>query len=164
MAKWTFDGMDEYIHELKKLDANTDEIIGKAVFEGAKIVADEVRGNIAGLPSENDVEGYAAYRAKRPSPLTKRQKQGLLDGFGIASMTISNGYYHVKLGFDGYNTLKSKSYPNGQPNILVARLLERGSSTFQRKAFMKPAVNGKRGAAEQKMKEVFEEEIERLMK
>lgn len=164
MAKWTFDGMDEYIRELNKLETNTDEIIGKAVYEGANIVANAVRANIEALPAENDVEAYKAYRLKEQSPLTKQQKQGLLDGFGIASMIIQNGYYHVKLGFDGYNTLKSKRYPNGQPNVLIARLLENGSSSFKRRPFIKPAVRSKTAECEKTMGRVFDEEIEKLMK
>ena len=44
MAKWTVgNGITEYIAQLQALDKSAEEQIGAAVYQGAKIVADESR-------------------------------------------------------------------------------------------------------------------------
>ena len=164
MARWTFEGMDKYIIELNKLESNTDAIIGHAVHDGAGIVADAVRGNIEALPAVADGIGAHAYKAGTGVPLTETTKQGLLDGFGISKIQRKNGYHHVKLGFDGYNKLKTKRFPKGQPNVLIARSLEFGSSISRKHPFVKPAVAATKGACEQRMADVIDQEIETLMK
>ena len=164
MAKWTFDGLDDYVVELNKLADNTDAIIGHAVHDGAGLVADAVRGNLAALPAVPDGVGAHAYKAGTGVPLTETTKQGLLDGFGISKIQRKNGYHHVKLGFDGYNNLKTRKFPKGQPNVLIARSLEFGSSISRKHPFVKPAVAATRGACERKMAEIIDQEIEKLMK
>ena len=164
MANFQFKGIDEYIKQISILGKDSEEMIGAAIFGGAKIVTDQIRSNLQALPAVNDVEGHKAYQAKEPAPLTKKAKQGLLDGLGIAPMREENGYCHVKVGFDGYNALKTKKYPKGQPNLLIARVAENGSSNFERRPFIKPAVASTRAAAEKEMKEILDEEISKRMK
>ena len=71
---------------------------------------------------------------------------------------------HLKLGFEGYNSLKTKSFPNGQPNLLIARRLERGSSVSKAHPIIKPAVKATKGICEQNMKQSIDESIKKLMK
>ena len=47
MAKWIVGkGLDNYIAYLQSINAVTDEMIGEAVYDMAKVVADKVRANI----------------------------------------------------------------------------------------------------------------------
>ena len=55
MAKITFPGLTDYELMLSKLEDSTDEMIGKAVYAGAGIVADAIKENIKALPI---VRGY----------------------------------------------------------------------------------------------------------
>lgn len=164
MAAFTFKGLEEYELKLAKLERSTEKIIGKAVYAGAGIVADAVRKNIGSLPIVSPKNSFGT--ATTPiSGVTAAQKAGLLDGgFGVSRMQLDNGYYHVKLGFDGYNRTKTKKYPSGQPNILIARSVENGTSFRSKQPFVLPAVRSSRKAAEQKMKEILDEEINRLEK
>ena len=57
MAKLKFEGMQEYEKMLSKLQTGTEQIIGKAVYAGAKIVADEIKANINSLGVEQGQEG-----------------------------------------------------------------------------------------------------------
>ena len=164
MAKFTVDGLDEYINCLNQIQACSSEIWGKSIYAGAKIVADAIRANLEDLPAAEDLIGVIAYVRKGRAPLTETPKQGLLDGLGISKMETSMGYYHVKIGFDGYNQIKTKAYPKGQPNIMVARAVENGSSISKRRPFIKPAIRDTREAMEQEMADVINEEIEKLMK
>ena len=148
---------------LAKLGLNTEKIIGKAVYAGAGVIADAVRQSVNSLPIVSSKESFGT-PSKPISGVTTSQKKGLLDGLGISKMRTENGYYHVKVGFNGYNRTKTKKYPSGQPNILIARSVENGTSFRVKQPFVSPAVRRAKKTAEQKMKEVLDEEINRLEK
>lgn len=159
MAKWIVGkGLDSYISYLQKIDAVTDEAIGEAVYEMAKVVADSVRSGIQALPTVSNQANIATYK-KGYSRLSDEEKQGLLDGFGVSPMQDDGGYINVKLGFDGYNSVKTKKYPKGQPNALIARVTESGSSYREKTPFIRPAVNASKKQAEQAGQMKIDEKI-----
>lgn len=159
MAKWIVGkGLDSYISYLQKINAVTDEAIGEAVYEMAKVVADSVRSGIQALPTVSNQANIATYK-KGYSRLSDEEKQGLLDGFGVSPMQDDGGYINVKLGFDGYNSVKTKKYPKGQPNALIARVTESGSSYREKTPFIRPAVNASKKQAEQAGQMKIDEKI-----
>lgn len=159
MAKLKFKGLEEYEGKLLQLKNLSREMIGEAVFEGAGVVADAVKDAIGSIPVDNR---YASGSTMLYG-ISEEQKQGLIDGFGIAPMQNDNGYLHVKLGFDGYNSVRTKAYPNGQPNSLIARSVNSGTSFRQRIPFVDNAVSRAKAAAEEKMIENIETEIKDVM-
>lgn len=161
MAKITFPGLKDYELMLSRLEGATDDMIGRAVYAGAGIVADAVKQGIQSLPV---VTGYGTDTNPLPGGVTAAQKVGLLDGFGISKLQDDGGYLNVKLGFDGYNRTRTEMYPQGQPNQLVARGVESGTSWKQKKPFIRPATTRSRKAAETEMKRVLDEEIEKIAK
>ena len=96
--------------------------------------------------------------------MSEAQRDGLVESFGISRMQNENGYINVKLGFDGYNSIQTQKYPQGQPNVLIARIYENGGSTAEKQPFIKPALNKTRKAAQQKMADVIDEEMAKLMR
>jgi hypothetical protein len=160
MAKLQFKGLEEYEAQLLKLRGLTEQMIGEAIYEGAAIVADEVKKGIESIPID---DRYVAGGTMLHG-ITQEQKQGLIDGFGIASMQNENGYLHVKLGFNGYNSMRTKNFPNGQPNSMIARSVNSGSSFRQRIPFVDNAVNSAKSRAEEKMKQKLDEAIEKAIK
>lgn len=159
MAKWIVgNGLNRYIEYLQKINAVTDEVIGEAVYEMAKVVADKVRSSIQALPTVSNEANIATYK-KGYSRLSDKEKQGLLDGFGISPLQEDSGFVNVKLGFDGYNSVKTKKYPQGQPNALIARVTESGSSYREKTPFMRPAVNASKKPAEAAGRAKFDERI-----
>ena len=159
MAKWIVGkGLNSYIDYLQKINAVTDEAIGEAVYEMAKVVADSVRSGIQALPTVSNQANIATYK-KGYSRLSDEEKQGLLDGFGVSPMQDDGGYINVKLGFDGYNSVKTKKYPKGQPNALIARVTESGSSYREKTPFIRPAVNASKKQAEQAGQMKIDEKI-----
>ena len=155
MAKWTMEGMSEYIAYLQGIANVTDEAIGAGVYAMAEVVADKVRDNIQALPTVSNEANIATYRQEY-SRLSDPEKQGLLDGFGVSPMQDDGGYKNVKLGFDGYNSVKTKKYPQGQPNVLIARVTESGSSYRKKTPFMRTAVNASRKEALEKGREAVD--------
>ena len=162
MATMRFRGLDEYLQNLQRVEKNTPEIVGKVVYGMADIVADAVREEINALPAEPDVEALKSWSKDIRAPLTVKEKKGLQKGFGITKMLEEDGYYHVKLGFDGYNDIKTKKYPKGQPNVMIARAIESGSSIRDKHPFIRPATNKSRKSAEKRAQTIIDEEINAL--
>lgn len=150
-------GMNEYLEQLGNLEYTAPTAIGKAIYEGADIVADRIKANIEKMnvddsPYSESVTGIRSV-----------QKKGLLEGFGIAKATTDNGYRNVKTGFDGYNRMKTKKYPKGQPNAMIARTFESGNSFTKKQPFVAPAVRSSRAEAEARMEQVVDQEVKKIM-
>ena len=150
-------GMDDYLASLGNLLYRADGIGGKAVYEGAKIVADKLRSNIEALPVHTGpVKG-----SRDPFQV---EKDGMLAGLGIAKMRNDGGFINVKIGMDGYDDHITDRYPQGHPNAMIARTINTGSTWMKRYPFINNAVTATRSAAEEKMKEVIEKGIAETMR
>lgn len=159
MAKMKFQGLEEYEAQLLKVQELSRTAIGEAIYHGAKEIADAVKQNINALPVDNRTrikEGLL-------NGISDRQKQGLIESFGIAKLQNDGGYVHVKLGFDGYNSVRTKSFPNGQPNSMIARSVNSGTSFRRQIPFVDNAVSQHKAAAEEKMKEQFDKVLSKAI-
>lgn len=161
MAKFQFNGMKEYAEYLQRIGANTKEICGVGVYAMAEVVANKIRENLDALPTVDEAEALAAYREKRKTSLTSAQKKGLQEGLGVSPMENDNGYWNVKVGFDGYNKVKTRKYPNGQPNVMIARATESGSSVREKTPFVRTAVTAATKPAIQAGQAAIDEEIKK---
>lgn len=161
MANFAFRGLEEYAMKLSKLEKGAQEIAGKAIYECAGIITDEIRDEILNIPIATNVSGSSD---KKIDSITPGQRQGLLDGLGIAPLRTDRGVWNVKVGFDGYNSIKTPKYPKGQPNVLIARSIESGTSFRKKRPFVRTAVNRVKNIAVQAMKDVVDKEIEKTMK
>lgn len=161
MATFQFGGIDNYIKQLDKLQQSTkDGVVGKTVYAGAAVVADSVRRAIQALL----VGDGRARDGGLVDTVTLPQKAGLLDGFGVSRMKDDNGFVNVKLGFDGYNSTRTEKYPRGQPNALIARAVNSGTTFRKKTKFVDKAVNSAKKAAESAMDAACSREIEKIMK
>lgn len=161
MAKIEFGGIDAYAKALSELGADSEEIIKKAIYEGASVVADAIRGNIESIPIEEGENGLPplAEDGKKLYGISRRQKADLLAGFGLAPMENSGDYIQTKAGFDGYGSVKTKKYPKGVPNAALMRSVESGNSFRKKHPTVRPAVNRSRKEAESVMEETIDNEI-----
>lgn len=161
MATFQFGGIDDYITQLNKLQAATkDDVIGKTVYAGAAVVADAVKDAIRALPVGS---GHAAH-GELVDTVTLPQKEGLLDGFGISRMKDDDGFVNVKLGFAGYNATRTDKHPQGQPNALIARAVNSGTTFRKKTRFVDKAVSASKKSAEAAMDAACNREIEKIMK
>lgn len=137
MARLAFKMGDEYALKLSRLATGSEEIAKMAIYEGSKIVADQIKKNLEGVLSEAATGELVA-------------------AFGITPIEKdSEGNHNAKIGFDGYDS-------RGVPNQLKARIIESGSSTHRKKPFVRPAVNKTRKQVIKKMGEIVERETEKL--
>lgn len=161
MATVTFKGIDAYIGQLKKLQNKSDEVIGRAVYDGAAVVADAIRKEVDAIPIVQNQRGTPANPI---DGVTRTQKKGLQDGFGISPAKNDRGFINVKLGFAGYNKTRTKKYPRGQPNALIARAVNSGTSFRRKRRFVDKAVTASRAKAENAMGKALDVNIEKIMK
>lgn len=154
MASWKFEGLDEYLRQLERLQGSSDQAIGKAIYEGAGVVAKACAAAIKALPVSNQHDSNG---------ITSVQKAGLIEGFGISHAQTDGYYRNVKLGFDGYNGQKTHKYPNGQPNSMIARSINSGSSYRRKNPFMDKATASSKDACEATMQRVIETEIQNVV-
>ena len=162
MATIQFKTGDEYLAKLSKLEVlSRTEICGGAIYAAADIMADAIREELEKIPTDETV-GTSSNPAKGPK---KIQKEGLVRSLGIAKMQDDGaGYLNVKIGFDGYNRVRTGRWPKGQPNQMVARSVESGTSWMQKNPFVKRAVSKTRKRALDAMRKHVDSSIEQIMK
>ena len=133
----TFHAGDEFAIALSRLATGSEEIAKKAIFEGAKVIADKIKSNLEGV-------------------LSPEATGELVASFGVTPIEKdASGNWNAKIGFDGYGS-------DGVANQLKARVLESGSSKQQKRPFVRPAVNATKKQVVEKMGQVIDEEIQKL--
>lgn len=159
MATIKFKGINEYVKKLENLESYVDFDLGEAIYNGASVVANEVSQALKNLEVDN-----STYTKKPRTGINEYQKQGLIASFGVAKLQDDNGFRNVKLGFDGYNGMKTKKYPKGQPNVMIARALESGTSFMPKQRVISKTVNKSKKECEKAMQEALDKAIEKHIK
>lgn len=147
MATISFPGMEAYLKSFDKIASEVPRIESQALFDGAGLLADAVAEEIGALKELNPI-----------------QITGLLHGMGIAGFWNENGATVTKIGFEGYNRIKTRRWPNGQPNAMIARSLIRGTSWMRANRFTARAAKKAREACIQAMQERIDRELDALTK
>lgn len=160
MATFKFEGVNDLVAQYQKLADDTEKVIGAAIYKGAGVVMKEVVGAVEGISTDNRF-GTAENPTSGPSSI---QKEGLRHSLGIAKMRNDGGFWNVKIGFDGYNRVKTKTWPQGQPNMMVARSIESGTSWMRKQPFMRHAEQSAKGPCEKAMSETVDKEIQKIIK
>lgn len=163
MAKFTWKGMEEYERKLSQLQWASAKVAKAAVYAGAGLVAREIAAGIRGLKTTTKKQAIINYRKGVPSYLTDEQKAGLEESLGIAKFRNDAGYINTKIGFDGYNSVQTEAWPQGQPNAMIARSCDHGSTAMIGQPFMSRAVARAKKQAEAVMEQVLDEEIKKIM-
>ena len=157
--KFEVDGMEDFIQLCVYTDKQLDKTIGRAVYPAAQYLANQVKSAINDLQTD-DSHGDAM----KLGPTT-RQKEGLQKSFGIARLRRKGNGFNVKLGFDGYNDImQGKWARTGQPNAMIARSVNKGTSFMRPQPFMDRTVAREAQATIDILDKQFNEEIAKLWK
>ena len=163
MAKIEMQGMEAWLSELRRAGEATAPVCEAAVYAGAKVVADAVRQSTEGLDTVSDAEALSNYQARVPGKISVSQKIGLVKSLGITPIKDKFGVISAKVGFDGYNDVKTKRWPHGQPNQLIARSCESGSSAMTKQPFVRTAVKRVQGAALIEMERAADQKLKEIL-
>lgn len=161
MAHMGVEGMEEFIELLIQTDKQTERMCGRSIYPGAKIISNAVKSALKSVRTDDSYHRFAR-RYGRKHGITTKQLQGLIESMGIAKIKHRAGTYDVKLGFDGYNDIISTKWPKGQPNAMIARSLNKGTSFLQAQPFMDTTVEQKRQAVEEAIRNQFDKELEKI--
>lgn len=159
MGTFKFKGVDKLIGQFNKLADNSEAMIGKAIYNGAAVTMAEVTRGIDKIKTD---DRYVPEGEMKTGPSTY-QKIGLQRSVGISKMRKDGDFYNVKIGFDGYNGMKTKAWPQGQPNSMIARSVESGTSFMQKQAFMRNSERRAKKKCEAAMAETIDKEIQRIV-
>lgn len=164
MANITFSGFAEFGEALKQLESTAEggEMLERAAQAGADPVADEIRNRLDKLPSDS----FCRLRdGEQFDGVPVGNHLDLLDSLGTTPPSRDkNGFVNVKVGWDGYGSHPTKTYPRGVPNALLARAVESGSSVRQKTPFVRPAVNATRKEAIAAMEKSIDGDIKKIFK
>ena len=143
MAKVQMIMPEDYLERLSKLEGKTDEITEKVLEAGAKAV----------LPIlETNLEKVIGKDTKYDSRSTGELQRSL----GISSVRMDRaGNFNVKIGF-------AEPRSDGESNAKLANIIEYGKHGQPAKPFLKPTKSKSKKAAEQAMKNKFDEEVSKL--
>lgn len=158
---FAFKGGEDYLLKLTRLAERSDETMRRMVYAGADVMTDAIRAKISRLPEIP--RGEYGTRDQMLTGITPEQKEGLLDGLGITPIRHENDGFNAKVGFEGYNKTRTHQYPKGQPNALIARSLESGTSFRQKQPFVSEAVRESRKQTVNAMQSVFDEDTKNIM-
>ena len=153
------DGIDNYIRQLQNCADKTENIIKRSAWEGARVVMDAVKAEANGIPTHGSTKGSTDVI----DGLTPTQKAGVIASLGIAHFRQDGNFLNVKIGSDGYNTVYTKKYPKGQPNAMLIRSLESGTSFRNPYPFVSRAVSKTRGKSIEAMRKQCDEEVKKIM-
>lgn len=120
--------LKKLVGRLRKTAEEMDKTCKYALYFGGASAADALRKKVNALNSVPDVVAINAWRRGEPSLISVKQKLGLLEGLGIAKMRQKNKVWSVRVGFDGYNSVVTRRWPNGEPNVIIAAGCEHGNS------------------------------------
>lgn len=177
MAKWKFEGLDNYVMKIEAITDETRPLFGKAIYGGAKVVADEIKDAIRSIPVDDayydngskvtatskhtdNVREKMTYsgvkHGEMRSGIRTNERTDLVASFGIAPMRDDDGYINVKCGFDGYNRY-------GTPNAAIARSVESGTSFLPKFGTIGKAARKAKKKCEQEMESTLEKELQKMM-
>ena len=158
MAKSKVIGADSFISMVEELAFNSESIASMAVYKGAETIADGIRDSIEKIPSR---DANATRSKEKVRGITDVEREGLLNGLGVAQHRKKAGDVDTKIGFDGYNANVTKAYPKGHPNSMIARSIESGTSWLNKTPFIAPAVRRLRAAATEAMQKELDDYIKK---
>lgn len=145
MATISFPGIEQYEKQLNEIGREAPRIISGALYDGAGVLADAVQTEIRSL-----------------AQLDPRQREGLRKGLGIARFWEKDDTLQTKIGFEGYNSWKTKRWPLGQPNAMIARTTIRGTSWMRANRFTNRAAQKARERCIKAMQERMDREFAAL--
>ncbi len=151
----------------EKVEKRLQSFIKPAVYHGAAFMSKEIMQSLKALPTydRKDGSGLPPFIAagKKANSISSVQKKDILEGFGIASFENNNGFINVKIGFDGYGSYETKSFPNGIPNVLIMRSLEKGTKFLKKNNVVTKAVKNNEKKTVKILEEEFNNRIERKL-
>jgi HK97 gp10 family phage protein len=134
---------EEFLQKLSRLGDRTDEISGRVLEAGGEVVLSKVKSNLSSVVGQGTV-----YEPRSTGELER--------SIGLSPVKLDrNGNYNIKIGF-------SEPRSDGGSNAKIANIIEYGKHGQPAKPFLKPAKSATKTACIEKMKQKFQEEVDKI--
>lgn len=157
----SFKGVDELITKLDKLANKTESVMKAALYEGAKVAADEIKASLSNIPVEETSRGFSPFipanSSRRLKGVTSRQKADIISNFGVSKHRPDGDGVSTRIGFHGY-TVNGNETKRVAVAVIV-RSVESGTTFREKTPFFRAAVRRAKPRAEAAMKKKVEEII-----
>ena len=136
-------GFEDFEFALSKLESKAvqNRIAKKAIYDGAAPLISEMRAQTRAIPTEK-------FRFLREGDqmrsISEQEKEQLAESFGVSPIREKDDGWSLKMGFQGYNSFATNTYPKGVPNALIIASVESGSSVRTGYPVVRNTVNHKR--------------------
>jgi len=150
---------DDLMIGLERLSKQADAVVEKTLEAGAEVVEEKARANL-----KNSLKGESSGQLLEALGTSPVKPNDNLDGWDIKI-----GFNEPRQDKQGSTTYKKKR-KGGKvseyklTNAMVANILEYGKKGQAAKPFMKPAEDATKAKARAKMKQVFTEEANKIVK
>ena len=143
MAKVQAKLPEEFLQKLSRLGDRTDEISGRVLEAGGEVVLSKVKSNLSSVVGQG-----TEYESRSTGELER--------SIGLSPVKLDrNGNYNIKIGF-------SEPRSDGGSNAKIANIIEYGKHGQPAKPFLKPATTATKSACIEKMKQKFQEEVDKV--
>lgn len=143
MAKVEAKLPEEFLRKLSRLGDRTDEISGRVLEAGGEVVLSKVKSNLSSVVGQG-----TEYESRSTGELER--------SIGLSPVKLDrNGNYNIKIGF-------SEPRSDGGSNAKLANIIEYGKHGQPAKPFLKSAKSVTKSACIEKMKQKFQEEVDKL--
>jgi hypothetical protein len=143
LGRATYQIPTDFLDQLSRLEARTDEIVPKVLQAGGEVVLESVRDHL---------QAVVGVGTKYPARTTGE----LINALGVSGARLDRrGNMTVKVGF-------REPRRSGNSNAMLGNILEHGKPGQPPKPFLKPARIASHAACIERMRQVFEQEVEKL--
>lgn len=151
-------GFEKVQKQFSDMEKDLEGAVKAALFDGAKIAADEVKAGLEALPVQEDKNGNAPYMTKghQLHGITSTQKEDLIASMGVAPFKTDSKGTNTSIGFNGYGR---STWKGGQPlpNQVLMREVESGTSWMQKHPVIRPAMARTKERIKSEMEKTFKE-------
>lgn len=150
------EGLDELGEMLRRLGENAEGAASQALYEGAGIMADEIKKGAESIKTA-PFKYAGPGESRKPSPEEKAIVLGA-NGMGISRFKKTGDGVETSVGYAraGYAELAGKTVPIP----LIANAINSGTSFMEKQPFVRKAVSTGGKRAEAAMKQKIEERLE----
>lgn len=159
MARFQIKNTDtqRLMSDLSRFGNQAKEIASRAIYEGAGIVADELKEQVKSLESEEQRFLDLSDESDKFRVVEKELKCCLIEKMGISTLRDAYDGWDRHIGWDGYGYLPTKKYPKGRPIPMIAASIEIGSEVRYKLPFIRKTCNSKRKEALEAMEKSVDE-------
>lgn len=143
MATIKFTGLDELVAKFERMTLKSRGICKMAVWEGGKVVGDNIKSALSGIPVQDEY----VRKGETRQGIRSDEKEAIISAFGLSKMRSEGGSISTKAGFRAGTKI---------------RAVESGTSYMRKNPVVRQAINRSRGAAQDAMRAKFEEELNKI--